>query len=370
MSRSSVGRTLTTAALLAAVAAPLAAGAQGIKINDSTTARVGLLAQGWADWTESVPDANDETTFSQNLFLRRIRLIASGNWGSKVNFFFETDNPNLGRGASNTLTSGLVVQDAYVELRPTGSPAFGIVAGLQVVPVSRNTLQSAATLLPIDYGAYSFAYSGPTGSSTGRDVGVMAKGNIIGQRLEYRLGVYDGVRDAEANNALRVAGRLQLNLLQPEAPTFFYPGTYFGTRPTLAVGVSTDMQSSYRSIAADAFFDHPVGANAGVTLQGNWVQYDGDDFIPAFAKQNTFVVEGGLHARSLKITPFVQVSGRSFDNDAGVNDTRFQIGAAYYLAGHNLNVKAGYTRINLDPPAGDSESQNALTIQLQGFFLY
>ncbi|MGI8498446.1 MAG: hypothetical protein ACR2OG_12775 [Gemmatimonadaceae bacterium] len=65
---------MTAIALAALLAAP--APAQGIKINDSTTLRVGLLAQTWADWSENV---RQDTSYAQNVFERRIRLGPGGN---------------------------------------------------------------------------------------------------------------------------------------------------------------------------------------------------------------------------------------------------------------------------------------------------
>jgi hypothetical protein len=35
--------------------------------------------------------------YQQNLFLRRARLIMGGDFGNQISFFFETDDPNLGK---------------------------------------------------------------------------------------------------------------------------------------------------------------------------------------------------------------------------------------------------------------------------------
>ena len=46
--------------------------------------------------------------------------------------------------------------------------------------------EEAASLLPIDYGPYTFANSAPTQSSVGRDTGIQARGYLANKRLEYR----------------------------------------------------------------------------------------------------------------------------------------------------------------------------------------
>ena len=135
------------AAVLAAtvlVAAPFSAKAQAvIKVNDSVSVRFGLLSQTWVDYTQNV---RQDTSYAQNIFLRRIRFIFGGQIGSKVSFFFQTDNPNLGRtgpGFVKSPTTGFLLQDAYVEIKPTTSNIFMLDAGLQLIPLCRNCIASA-----------------------------------------------------------------------------------------------------------------------------------------------------------------------------------------------------------------------------------
>ena len=369
------------AAVVAAVVslAPAGAHAQAtIKVNDSVSVRVGFLSQTWADFNENV---RQDTSYAQSIFQRRIRLLVGAQIGSHLNFFYETDNPNLGRttaGAAKSLGTGFITQDAYVEYKPVAtSNAFLLVAGLQLIPLCRNCLESAVTLLPIDYSSYSFLQSGPTGSSVGRDVGFQAKGYLANNRVEYRAGLFSGARLATAagvvtsSNSLRGAGRLQVQLLEPEAPTYSYAGTYLGRRKILAVGAGVDGQSSYMAWAADAFLSYPFGNN-GITAQANFIHYDGDTFFPALVKQNTFEVEGGYHFTSSKLTPFVKFESRDVsDNTLAANqdEHRFQLGLTYYVVGHNLNLKGAYTRGTLDRLAPlASLTQNGFTFQLQGFY--
>jgi hypothetical protein len=369
------------AAVVAAVVslAPAWAHAQAtIKVNDSVSVRVGFLSQTWADFNENV---RQDTSYAQSIFQRRIRLLVGAQIGSHLNFFYETDNPNLGRttaGAAKSLGTGFITQDAYVEYKPVAtSNAFLLVAGLQLIPLCRNCLESAVTLLPIDYSSYSFLQSGPTGSSVGRDVGFQAKGYLGNNRVEYRAGLFSGARLATAagvvtsSNSLRGAGRLQVQLLEPEAPTYSYAGTYLGRRKILAVGAGVDGQSSYKAWAADAFLSYPFGNN-GITAQANFIHYNGDTFFPALVKQNTFEVEGGYHFTDSKFTPFAKFEARDVSDAtlaANQDEHRFQLGLSYYVVGHNLNLKGAYTRGTLNRLAPlASLTQNGLTFQLQGFY--
>jgi hypothetical protein len=328
-----------------------------VKASDDVNFRLGVLGQFQADTIDSPgPEPN-----TNNLFVRRLRLIFGGQVAKNVTFFVETDAPNLGR----TLPSGkdiqpsVILQDAYASVKVID--AFTLDAGLMFVPFSRNSLQSAATLLPIDYGVNTFNDSSPTQSSTGRDTGFQARGYFYGNRIEYRVGAFQGMRDAGSDNAFRYTGRVQYNVLEPETG-FFYTGTYLGKNKTLAVGAAFDTQKDFHAYDADAFFDYPIGPGA-VTAQFDYNRFDGGDTLRTLLKQNDVLVEAGYLFRSAKVTPVLQFERRDFDGGSAGDETRVAVGANYWWAGHNASIKGLYTRIM---PSGLGK-QSEFTIQLQMF---
>jgi hypothetical protein len=278
-----------------------------------------------------------------------------------VSFFVETDAPNLGKTVSGVkdIQPPVLVQDAYAEFR--FADTFTLDAGLMFIPFSRNGLQSAGTLLPIDYGAYTFSDSAPTQSTTGRDAGFQVRGYLAGNRVEYRLGAFQGVRDAGSDNAFRYAGRVQYNALDPESG-FFYTGTYLGKKKILAVGAAFDAQKDFHGYDADAFFDHPLGPGA-LTAQFDYNRYDGGTTLTTLPKQNDVLIEAGYLIRALKLTPVVQIVRRDITDQSQGDERRVAVGANYWWAGHSANVKALYTRIT---PTGLAR-QNELTVQVQVF---
>ena len=336
------------------------AGAQAvIKVNDDVNFRFGVLGQFQADWLED-PDTDDTT---QNLFIRRARLLFGGSVAKNVTFFIETDAPNLGKtlpGGKN-ISPSVIVQDAYGEFKL--HDAFALDAGLMFVPFSRNSIQSAATLLPIDYGTYTFSQSAPTQSVTGRDTGFQAKGYFLANRLEYRLGAFQGLRDAPSHRSFRYAGRVQYQFLESEATGFFYTGTYLGTKKVLAVGAAFDKQSDFHAFDADVFGDYPLGPGA-ITAQLAYHRFDGGDTFLTLPKQNVVLLELGYFLRQFKLTPVFQFNNRGVVDTAVGDETRWSIGANYWWAGHNANVKTAYMRIS---PRGLAK-QNEFTIQLQLFY--
>jgi hypothetical protein len=280
-----------------------------------------------------------------------------------VTFFVETDAPNLGKtvAAAKNITPATIIQDAYGEFKI--NTGLAIDAGLMFVPFSRNSIQSAATLLPIDYGAYTFSASAPTQSSTGRDTGFQAKGYFLANHLEYRIGAFQGVRNARSDNSMRVAGRVQYNVLDPETG-FFYAGTYVGTKKILALGAAFDTQSHYHGFDGDVFTEYPFGPGA-FTGQFDVTHFDGDVTLPALPKQNDVLLELGYLLRAVKVTPVLQFVHRDVVNPSATTDeTRTSLGANYWWAAHNANIKAAYTNIN---PKGLSK-QHEFTVQLQVFY--
>jgi hypothetical protein len=329
-----------------------------ITVSNDVYMKFGVLGQFQGDMVDD-PKADDQT---KNLFVRRLRLLFGGQVAKDVTFFVETDAPNLGRTLSSgkNITPSVVVQDAYAEFG--AADRFSLDAGLMFVPFSRNSLQSAATLLPIDYGAYTFAQSGPTQSSTGRDTGVQAKGYLLGHHVEYRVGAFQGVRDAPSHNAFRYVGRLQYEVFDTETG-FFYTGTYLGQKKILALGVAFDAQKDYRGYDVDAFADFPLGRGA-ITGQMDFNRFDGATTLGGLPKQNDVFVELGYLIHALKLTPVVQFVHRAVVDVSTGDEKRTSVGVSYWWDGHHANVKAAYTRLD----SASLASQNEWTLQLQVFY--
>lgn len=338
-----------------------------IESKDGTSSiKFGVLIQPQLELLET---ADGEAT-STNLFVRRLRLLVGGAFGEHWSFFFETDSPNLGKTNPNAGvgTPGLkdqgdlYVQDAY--LTYSRGQAFKVDAGMMMLPHSRHGTQSAATLLAIDYGPFTFLDSGPSGERVGRDYGVQLRGYPAGQKLEYRLAVAQGVRGPEARNPLRVTGRAVYYPFGAETG-FFYAGTFQGTKRQLGIGGGFDVQEDSRIYSADFFFETPLfDARQGLTVQLNWMRYDGGSFLPALAKQDAFLVEAGYHVWKHRLTPFVQYQARTFASAAMPGQDSFQAGAAWWLAGHQRNLKFSAGRLHTD----GLPDRTQVLVQMQLFY--
>src|SRR4051812_23153855 len=85
-----------------------------IKANDDVNFKLGVLGQFQAATIDN-PEPDPSTN---NLFVRRLRLLVGGQVAKNVTFLVETDGPNLGKtlpGGKNIAPS-LILQDAVASL--------------------------------------------------------------------------------------------------------------------------------------------------------------------------------------------------------------------------------------------------------------
>jgi len=352
--------------VLSLLSSPAGAQWQIASADGSSTLKLGVLLQPQAELIETA-DGEDH---SQNLFLRRARILLGGTYSERWSFFLETDSPNLGKAKPDgSKSSDLYVQDAFVTYS-TGD-AFKIDAGMMLMPLSHNHETSAGQLAPVDYGPFTFVESDPTTSKVGRDYGIQARGYILDRHLEYRVGAFQGYRGSDlaggsgaGTEPFRVTARAVWYPFEAETG-YFYTGTSLGAKKILALGATYDVQSSYSTMAADLFYDQPLASGAA-TFQADWARLDGDDFLTSLPRQDTWLIEASYYHKKLRLGPFVQLASRSFgaDDASHADEERTQAGLAWWLSGHTINLKGAWTRITADSSPDRDQAQ----LQLQVFW--
>jgi len=264
------------------------------------------------------------------------------------------------------------IQDAFITYKPLGD-MLKIDAGYMLPPLAHNAVQGATTLYSWDYFAYTFQSGnafGATTSPVGRDLGFELRGLVLGNHLEYRVGLFQGLRvpatatESGARNFFRAVGRVQINLLDPETG-FFYAGSYLGTKKILSVGGSFDLQNDYKYFAGDAFVDLPIGPAGVVTAQVNVGHWDGGGFVtlPFGEKQTAVMGEAGFLIGGIGLSPIVRAEHLWVTN---ANDqTRLGGGLAFWPYGHNTNLKLFYTNLKVENAA---RSISQVNLQWQLYF--
>jgi hypothetical protein len=358
---STAGMGVITLVLSVVLSAPAIAQWQITSADGQSSLKLGYLLQGRAEW--DVVGADLDARTSQNLYLRRVRLIWGGKINDRLSFFAETDAPNWGKADTAGVKAEPTVYMQDFMATWSAQDALLLDFGLLLTPGAYNHLQSAASLLALDYGPYTFVESAPLKAKIGRDVGMQARGILGDRHFEYRAALLQGVRGVLAQNSFRMAGHLSFT---PFVATnaLFYGGTSLGRKKAFTVGLGADAQRDYRAYFGDAYVDYPLDGGRAVTLQGNYATYDGGNLLgSALYKQHTYMIETGLTFVARKLTPFVQLSGRTYDDHEGNNERAFQLGLAYWLDGHKSNLKAGYTLLKKD----GSDSHALFTVQCQAF---
>lgn len=319
--------------------------------------KFGLLAQPQAEWLQ--PAGAGVT--AQNLFLRRLRVLLGGKIGEKITFFVETDSPNLGKGKDEKAKDegDVYIQDAV--LTYNFSDQLKIDSGMILTPFSYNHGQGATTLLPLDYGPVSFVESKPLTSRVGRDYGVQVRG-YLADHFEYRAGVFQGLRDQGATVPFRYAARIVWYPFDIEKG-LFYSGTYLGKKKLLALGAGYDHQDEFDAVTLDAFLELPLNGGDALTLQAAYSAHDGGAFVTSIPEQQSWYFEGGYFFSQARLSPFLQLHQRNFEASAQPGDASTRIGLAWWIKGHNCNLKVSWGSLQVD----DQDDGEQLVLQFQVF---
>ncbi|HEX2658683.1 MAG TPA: hypothetical protein VHU40_10435 [Polyangia bacterium] len=331
-----------------------------LEAANGSSIKFGLLLQSQVmGATSNDPNVDGLST---NIFLRRARVLLGGSLFGSIDYFMETDFANLFLPATVTdamgnatylkATPGMNIQDAFATWKAYGD-MFKIDAGYMLPPLAHNAVQGAGTLLGIDYFANSFrsgAAFGSAGNPVGRDMGVQLRGLVVGGLIEYRLGLFQGLRKAPtmtevgAKNFYRFAGRVQINFLDPE-PGFFYAGTYLGAKKIASIGGSVDIQDSFKYFAGDGIVDMPAGPGV-VSAQINYAHWDSGTFLSqtALGKQDALMAEAGYILTAINLSPIVRYEQRKLTTtnmgmETTIKDNAIGGGFAFWPYGHNSNLK-------------------------------
>jgi Phosphate-selective porin O and P len=378
-----------------------------VKVNDTVNFRLGFQLQGWAEYLQDPIS----TGYQQSFFLRRVRLIAAGNLAKDVSFFFQTDNPNMGKstaalskapatnaaGNLNALNSGLIVQDAFGEWRVFGNDQFIMDVGKMLMPFTRNSLQSTSSHLSLDGGTFTFLQSAAEQGDAGRDVGVQVKSYLADDHLEIRTGVFDGFRavantaGAGSRNSPRFVGRAVYNIFDTEKG--YVPiGTNLGKKRILAFGGGFDTQGSYNAYGGDIMVDLPIGptdaarGQNAVTAHVDYIHYDGgcglnatgtahvtNCLLSTLFKQEELFTDLGFYFVDLKLQPFIRFEWDGFTKniDHSKNSRRYMGGLNYYVAQQNLKITAAWERIVpnvVGAATWQQKNTNHFVVQFQIFY--
>ena len=335
---------------------------------------------------------NEDTT--TNFGFRRNRLAMRGAWGEKLSLYVQTEfteDQNVGTldVASSNLGADFQLLDAV--LRFDLHESFKINVGKFKYNLSRENLEACEDPLTLDRSLFVRApYVGT------RDNGVAIWGNLLKQRLQYRVDAMEGrqaVSGAMApSSKFRYSARGHVSLLDPESG-YGYKGTYLGEKKVLTLGAAYQMEPKvtytdtvtkiqprdYKAWTFDGFFEYPVESLGTVTLSAAYEKVDlGGAYMGATPDPGAFGLNGekngwygkaGYLLKGTKLQFFGRYEKWRF---ASLNNTFDEIvdwyggGANYYVWGQSLKLSAELGHIKFDK--GSRKDFNTFVTQVQLVF--
>jgi hypothetical protein len=334
-----------------------------IKLNDDVFVKVSGQLQLWGD------AAQDAATkeYNQNLYVRRARIQLTGQLAKDVNFFIQTDNPNYGK-SPKALGTGFILQDGWAEWKIRDE--FAIDGGLMIVPLNRNELISTLSFITIDISPTANVFATPTQTNGTRDTGFQAKGYVADGRLEYRAGLFQGVRNnatatqVASHNAFLRALWLSYDVWEKERG-YVYAGTNRGTRKVLAFSGGYNAQNDYKSYSASIHTTIPDAQKNEIAVLAQGVHYDGGKFLTSLPRQNDYLLEAAYYFNALRLQPFVKGEDQKFgvSSNPSKDQKRYGAGVNYYVHGQTLKWTGQITHVK--PANSAIRSTNEFTVQMQ-----
>ena len=340
-------------------------------------------------------ESESDATWSRSSQMRRSRIILNGQVNKYVEFFYQTDDIFVGQqgpgkqysttktdntGDTYNDSKGVYTQDAFINYKVADE--FEVTVGLMCLPFMHHNLESAASLLGVDYNYATVPISGST--NEWRDTGLQFRG-LIQRVFEYRVGVFRGYpkddRDAEADSeaktdgAPRFTGRIQVNFDEAETG-FFYSGNYLGKKNILSIGGGIDYQKNagnlgtYLAYTGDATIDYKISDEAVITFQGAYVKVAHQPGASVKNQWGWYAQIGALfYGQVQPVVKYQYWDGDAVFTDGNGDDVKISYmnyGLNYFIDGNNANIKAEYQ----NPMGKDNKSvsgEKKATIQFQIF---
>jgi hypothetical protein len=392
-----------------------------IKLGENTWFRFGAQVQAWYKFTQDRIKQADgsDGSYAMDFYCRRCRFFATGSVVKDVYFNVLFEASNFGKSDPVTGVKNFaapVFLDAYGQVK--FADWFWLSGGSILLPLTRNGLQPTTTYLSIDNANIDTTPVLQGNSTVLRDLGFQINGFFFANQLEYRIGAWQGSRQAAttvgattvktaSHNAPRFVGMLSANLWDTETG-YVNGGHYFGAKKVLGVMGNFDYQvfrtdappspgvskNAYYGVSGAVFINYPLSGTpnprGGDELVGllQFGYYDGGftttpvglpsnpGTYPAVLKQINYLGEAAYYNNSARFSVFGRYEKRQYSDDYPTvfkaafpipAQTWIAFGAKYYVGPFNtMNFGIQYERINNDDAPGTQQGgTNNFTFQMQ-----
>ena len=329
-------------------------------------------------FTEQLPDETVQLTGTENkgdalgsFRIRRAKLKLDGWFYKKtLQYEFQANWAELAGTAGNT------VEDANLNWDVLGTGQFQIKFGQFKVPFGRQELTSSGSQQFVDRALVSNEFA------KGRDMGLQIWGLGLKNRLDWRLGIFNGngrLRTANDNDAYQLNGRLTY---QPFGDAKYSESDFDSIdRPLLALAADFEINDlrnttsdKSKNLKRTILGGDVVFKYKGFSATGEYFnrKFDAqgpakpDGVTPPSYNSNGYYAQAGyLFARR---TWELALRYGSWDPTDAVSDNdRTELGGAlsYYYNKHNFKVQADFRRIE---DKAKQTVDNELRVQTQFIF--
>jgi len=327
---------------------------------------------------DAAPNGKD---YDKDFDLESFRFYSGGQLRKGLALEFNAEYETSANGDEDVR-----VLDAVVKLEL--SETFNVWAGRMLPPSDRANLSGPYFLNSFDF---PFVQQYPN-KFAGRDNGIAYWGQVGEGSFKWQGGVFEG-NDSDANDgdSLLYAGRLTLNLWEPEAG-FYNSSTYYGGKDVFAIGLVAMTQESGASFmqggvpvegdfmgwSVDVLLEKKLVPGV-LSLEGAYYDYDREGIGTVMNEgAGYFAVASWLfpgHIGSSWLQAQVQplVRYQRFNAEGSTQlfhasaHERYDVGVNFILDAHNARLSFVFSRDRFDQglTAGGADWSNIFKVGLQ-----
>jgi phosphate-selective porin len=312
-------------------------------------------------WTLDDREASDTDTVGSGVGLddgalgefdvARLRLeLSGGAYRPWLRYSFQLE---LGRsdGASDSK-----IKDAYIEIRPVGR-SYSLQIGQTKAPFSLQQLTSSGRQQFVDRALTDDKFA------PGRDMGVLASGTVLSEKLGWDAGIFNGSGEAQPQNngAHLYVGRIFYDPLGPH--TLSEGSSESSGSRTLHFGVGGRTGKAIHGMTTEGVVqdvDDQTAVNGEFGFTEARFSASAEYFWMRDEQQNPiagpdidsrgYYVQGGVMAVPQRLELGVRYAAIDGDTDIDDSDVREIRGvASYYWRGHNLKLQADAGQVRYGP---------------------
>lgn len=364
--------------LMAAVAAALMLPAMPaysggtITFGEDKSVSIGLGMRGSFSSVEDA--APNGTSRSEDFSLDSARIYLSGSLNKYIKGMLNTEKDIAGQGFQ--------VIDANVQIAV--APGVTIWAGRFLTPSDRANMAGPYYSLGGGYWSGIASRYGYNGGYIGRDDGVAVVGSVMGGKLAYAFGAFEGNTTFKiapvatstsshrtGSDGLMYAGRLQMDFWDAE-PGYYGTGNYLGGKDILAIGIAGRAQKNgaysalatgdYASYSVDFLLEKKGVGPGALSIEAAGYDYDTDDVYLMEQGRAYSAGVGYIFDQKVgwgQLQPFVRY--QKFTPDNNVDIKKYDVGVNYIIDGYNAQISGVFSNTEV---TGASDV-DAFTVAMQ-----